>query len=88
MTMTNGEYRVGVNFNPSGDDLVADIKLAAAELIDMFESIRAEIPETEIGDVEMWEFESEVCRLKELAKTHIETAAMYAVKAATKRPRT
>jgi hypothetical protein len=47
--MTKGEYRVGINFNPSNDDRVAKIS-----------------------------------RLKALAQTDIESAAMWAVKAATK----
>lgn len=72
--MTKGEYRVGINFNPSNDDTVGKIKRAAADLIDLIETIDAhkEGPNTE------------VMRLKALAQTHIEDAAMWAVKAATK----
>ena len=33
--MTEGEYRVGINFNPSGDQTVDAIKRKAAELIDL-----------------------------------------------------
>lgn len=81
--MTKGEYRVGINFNPSGDDMVGNIKRAAADLIDLIEAIPfpeyaddEEIDGTHIG---------EIGRLKALAQTDIETAAMHAVKAATKR---
>lgn len=69
--MTKGEYRVGINFNPSNDDLVGRIKRAAADLIDMIDGVPSnESPERS--------------RLKALAQTEIESAAMWAVKAATK----
>lgn len=74
--MTKGEYRVGINFNPSADDMVGKIKRAAADLIDLIETI----PGAEMRDLRG----SEVGRLKATAQTHIEDAAMWAVKAATK----
>ena len=74
--MTRGEYRVGVSFNPSGNDIVHQIKQQSADLIDLIESI----PGAEMRDIRG----SEVGRLKALAQTHIEDAAMWAVKAATK----
>jgi hypothetical protein len=70
---TKGEYRVGIDFNPSGDANVFLIKRAAADLIDLIESIPADAG-------------PEVGRLKALAQTHIEDGAMWAVKAATKKP--
>lgn len=70
-TMTTGEYRVGIDFNPGGHEMVKRIKRAAADLIDLIE--------TEIDGGH-----AEVARLKALAMTHIEDAAMWAVKAATK----
>ncbi len=72
--MTKGEYRVGINFNPSNDDMVGKIKRMAADMIDLVEAINAhkDGPNTE------------VMRLKSIAQTHIEDAAMWAVKAATK----
>lgn len=76
--MTKGEYRVGINFNPSADNLVDTIKRAAADLIDLIETIA--LP-TQTSTDEHW---GEVMRLKSLAETHIEDAAMWAVKAATK----
>lgn len=68
--MTKGEYRVGIDFNPSNDDMVGKIKRAAADLIDLIETIPADTEDRP--------------RLKALAQTHIEDAAMWAVKAATK----
>lgn len=72
---TKGEYRVGLSFNPSGHDLVTRIKRAAADLIDLIETVPSD-RDTEAGN--------ERGRLKALAQTEIESAAMWAVKAATK----
>lgn len=74
--MTKGEYRVGINFNPANDDMVGRIKRAAADLIDLIDGVRAS---TDGHDAVV-----EVPRLKALAQTHVEDAAMWAVKAATK----
>jgi hypothetical protein len=71
---TTGEYRVGISFNPGGNEMVNKIKRSAADLIDLIETI----PQPEPGQ------DYEVSRLKALALTHIEDAAMWAVKAATK----
>lgn len=73
--MTKGEYRVGLSFNPSGNQMVDDIKAQAAALIDLIEQI-SDVPAG-----------GEVIRLKALAQTAIEEGAMWAVKAATKGPR-
>jgi hypothetical protein len=73
---TTGEYRVGIDFNPSGSEIVNDIKRAAADLIDMIEDLPT-YDEANHGEIE---------RLKALAMTHAEDAAMWAVKAATKKP--
>lgn len=74
--MTKGEYRVGITFNPSNDDMVGKIKRAAADLIDLIESVEADSMNP-VRDAERG-------RLKALAQTEIESAAMWAVKAATK----
>jgi hypothetical protein len=75
MSQSLGEHRVGINFNPSGNEMVNKIKRAAADLIDLVLSVdNAANP-------------NEVERLKALAMTNIEDAAMWAVKAATKKPR-
>lgn len=73
--MTKGEYRVGIAFNPSNDDMVGQIKRKAADLIDLMETINTD------GETDQY---IEVSRLKALAQTHVEDAAMWAVKAATK----
>jgi hypothetical protein len=77
--MTKGEYRVGINFNPSNDDMVAKIKRAAADLIDLIDDIEEHPAQLDMRF-------SEIKRLKALAQTDIESAAMWAVKAATKPP--
>jgi hypothetical protein len=68
---SKGQYRVGISFNPSKNPTVDEIKAKAAELIDAVE----DIPDK--GN-------PEVARLKSLAQSEIESAAMWAVKAATK----
>ena len=91
--MTRGEYRVGINFNPSNDDKVAQIKQMAADLIDLIDTIQLP-PWSDLGDQDdnhsRIDLEgvrrSEVSRLKALAMTAIEDGAMWAVKAATKQP--
>lgn len=82
MAKTLGEYRVGTSFNPSGNGQVDRIKRAAAELIDLISDI--EEPAYPIDDrVDLSQY-AEVGRLKALAQTQVESAAMWAVKAATK----
>lgn len=85
--MTKGEYRVGISFNPSQDDTVARIKRAAADLIDLIDGIPVpDWPEdlTSEEDIRMDMWDNEVRRLRALAQTAVEEAAMWAVKAATK----
>lgn len=72
---SKGEYRVGLSFNPSNQDTVSHIKKLAANLIDLIDTIPSD-RETDRGN--------EVGRLKALAQTAVEDAAMWAVKAATK----
>lgn len=72
---TEGEYRVGVNFNPSGDSLVNDIKRKAAELIDIMSGLQGR---SDNGEAK---------RCAALAMTAFEDGAMWAVKAVTKGPR-
>lgn len=73
--MTKGEMRVGISFNPSKDANVDAVKRSAADLIDLIDNL----PKSEKLDVA-----SEQGRLKSIAMHDVETAAMYAVKAATK----
>jgi hypothetical protein len=66
---TLGEARVRVSFNPSEDSIVDQIKRDTAALIDKVENLPT-------GG-------APVSRLKALAETAYEEAAMWAVKAAT-----
>jgi len=75
--MTKGEYRVGISFNPSGNHAVDRVKRDVADLIDYLDAWAKE----NSGD------NSEVHRLVALAHTHLEDAAMWAVKAITKQPK-
>jgi hypothetical protein len=70
---TLGQYRVGTSFNPSNNPIVDDVKAKAAALIDAIDSIVVTIDPPDAA-----------VRLKHIAMTEVETAAMYAVKAATK----
>jgi hypothetical protein len=72
--MTEGEYRVGINFNPSSNSRVDTIKAAAASLIDELAPIAADR-------------DHPGARCASIAMTEIESAAMWAVKAVTKQPR-
>lgn len=71
-TKTLGEARVRTDFNVTGSDIVTQIKQKSAELIDLISTIPdgSEAPR-------------ECGRLKALAQTSYEEAAMWAVKAAT-----
>lgn len=68
---TLGECRVRVDFNPSQEGVVYDIKRHSAALIDLVEKVKQSNPTPEVQ------------RLCSLAQTHYEDAAMWAVKAAT-----
>lgn len=72
---TIGQYRVGLSFNPSNDLTVQRLKEKAAALIDEIDQIVIDPGKLDVG---------EVARLKALAMTGVEEAAMWAVKAATK----
>lgn len=69
--MTEGEYRVGIKFNPSGAGDVHEIKTRAAELIDMLAPLAADR-------------DHPGSRCAAIAMTEIESGAMWAVKAVTK----
>ena len=68
--MSKGQYRVNIDFNPTGNVWAHEIMLRTAELIDSLQSI---------VDVD-----GEAARCAELAQTKYEEAAMWAVKAITK----
>jgi len=69
---TLGEFRIRTDFNASNSSTVQELKTDFARLLDKV----AALPEKE-GE------EAECRRLKALANTTIEEAAMWAVKAAT-----
>jgi hypothetical protein len=72
--LTEGEYRVGKTFNPSGHPAVNEIKAKAAELIDLLNLVASDR-------------QHPGARCAAIAMTEIESAAMWAVKAVTKGPR-
>lgn len=76
---TKGEYRVGIDFNPSANDLVTRIKRSAADLIDLITSVQAGDNPLSTEAI-IWERD----RLIGKACDAIEEGAMWAVKAATK----
>lgn len=72
--MTRGEQIIRTEFNPSDSSLVGDLKMLFASLYNRVDDVR------EPGE------RSERSRCIALALTHLETAAMYAVKGATAKP--
>lgn len=92
-----GQYRVGIDFNPSNDDKVGQVKQKAAELIDLiYETANIRSSEYVVRDdadypfqerVEATRVQNEIMRLRNRAIADVETAAMYAVKALTKPPK-
>ena len=87
---TLGEYRVGSTFNPSGDDAVTRLKAKAAAFIDECESQMHCMSERVDRYDGSYEERAQMMESEELfdrAMRECESAAMFAVKAATKRPR-
>ena len=68
---TFGERAVGLSFNPSGDDLVHELKQRASEFIDACNTARGTTDDPEVK------------RMYSVAITEAQTAQMWAVKAAT-----
>ena len=63
MKETEGEYRVGIKFNPASDDNVALVKQKAAELIDLVgktgNDVRcSSLAQTAFEDGAMWAVKS------------------------------
>ncbi len=71
--LPKGEYRVGIDFNPSGNSEVNAVKRMAADFINRVEGIASDSENPEVK------------RLCSIAQTEMESAAMWAVKAATKK---
>ena len=76
--LSKGEYLVGITFNPGNNPTVDILKRKAADFIDTVEALRNGEEAASKAHAD------QVARLKSLAITHIEDAAMWAVKAATK----
>lgn len=72
MTQSFGEKAVGLSFNPSGDDAVANCKKEFAVVIDSLNDFRSK----------SWE-SAEVFRMTSIAIDNVQTAQMWAVKALT-----
>lgn len=69
--MTFGEKAVGLTFNPSNDDAVAQCKAEFARVIDRMNDLRASTDNAEVK------------RMASVAITEAQTAQMWAVKAIT-----
>ena len=69
--MTFGEKAVGLSFNPSNDDAVAQCKAEFARVIDRMNDLRTSTDNAEIK------------RMASVAITEAQTAQMWAVKAIT-----
>lgn len=68
---TFGQKAVGLSFNPSGDDAVAQCKQGFASEIDRMSELRSTTESAEVR------------RLASVAITELQTAQMWAVKALT-----
>jgi predicted MarR family transcription regulator len=73
--MTEGQYRVGISFNPSNKPEVDAIKATIADLIDQLNTFGAMATQLD---------NSGAARCASIAMTELESAAMWAVKAFTK----
>lgn len=80
--LTLGQYRVGIDFNPSQNEDVSFIKQTAADAITFLkEKMQAHLQTTNGS-----EQAGEIARLYAHAMTMFEDAAMRGVKAVTKKP--
>ena len=70
--MTYGEKAVGLTFNPSNDDAVAQCKAEFAKVIDRMNELRQAVNTN-----------PEITRMCSIAITEAQTAQMWAVKAIT-----
>ena len=68
---TFGQKAVGLSFNPSGDDAVAQCKQRFADAIDQMNDLRSGAQSNEVN------------RMASVAITEMQTAQMWAVKALT-----
>jgi hypothetical protein len=82
-TLTRGQQVMSVSFNPGQREDVAAIKQIFA---DAFDEITKWVNAKKLGDAMLSSEQAamDVNRLAAIAKTHLETAQMYAVKAITR----
>jgi hypothetical protein len=81
-TLTRGQQVMSVSFNPGQREDVAAIKQIFA---DAFDEITKWVNAKKLGDAMLSsDQERDVNRLEAIAKTNLETAQMYAVKAITR----
>jgi hypothetical protein len=76
--MTLGEKRIRVTYNPLENNNVSLIKQKTAELIDLLDNFESPSPKNDAIGIN-----PEFARLRSLAQTNYEQAAMWAVKAVT-----
>lgn len=74
---TLGEFRVRTKFNPSSDNIVDEFKQKFAELLDDIEDISTITVGDGVSGEELKRYQSEFFRLKALALTNLEQAAMW-----------
>lgn len=74
MSMTFGERAVGLAFNPSGDDDVANCKKEYAAVVNRMHALRAQTREVEVA------------RMASVAITEAQSAQIWAVRAIMWRP--
>jgi len=82
---TLGEFRVRTKFNPSAESIVDQIKSKTAELIDLLQALKNDEASKTYSESEGQKNITigEFFRLIALAQTEYESAAHWAVKAAT-----
>lgn len=80
--ITKGQKRVRLDFNPSADNKVHQIKNLSAELIDLLEGYKNDLLSTNAYTVDPKVFE-ETFRLIAIAQTAVEESSMWGVKALT-----
>jgi hypothetical protein len=76
--MTLGEFRLGVNFNPSGKSEVDELKGSGADIIDMLDATRDTIEKND-------PLAGETHRTISMAQSLIEEGVMLGVKALTRK---
>ena len=84
---SRNEAVIGVSFNPSRKPVVDLVKKLTAELMDVLDSVPVP-PATFMDNTSGTNLQAEYGRWMSLAKTHLETASMFAVKALVHNPNT